>query len=92
MKKLLQWIRAFPNRDILPTKFEREHYARFEKALSESPLQVYVYEERGYKGSLILGRVEDLHMVTPENLVSFRKLNRHERRGIANVYIDVNKK
>lgn len=84
MKRLLQWIRSCVNRARKVDGDDERRYELFERALSVSPLKVYVYEEMGYRGSLILGIGEELHMVTPENLVSFRTLTRRERRHLVN--------
>lgn len=63
-----------------PTKFERLHYKKFEDALRDHDIEAYVYEEHGLKGQVICLRGEELHAVTEQNLVSFRKLNRKDSR------------
>lgn len=88
MKELLQWIRNVSSMytQEASTNFEREHFSKFEQAVAETDVEAYVYEERGLKGQIIVLKGEDLHQVTEKNLVSFRKLNRGERRQLDKKY------
>lgn len=65
---------------------DQRQYNKFEQALSEGDVEAYVYEEYGRKGQVVLLKGEDLHMVTPTNLISFRKLNRRDSRYIRSKY------
>lgn len=81
---VITWIRNFAFNEEKLTTFEQEHYAKFEKALQESDLHVFVYDNK-LRGEQIIRKGEDLHVVTPKNLVSFRKLVRTERRRIKKI-------
>jgi len=78
---VITWIRNFAFNEEKLTTFEAEHYAKFEKALAESDLVAFVYDNKS-RGEQIIRQGEELHVVTPKNLVSFRKLRRNERRRI----------
>ena len=84
MKELIQWIRNISTMYTADasTKFEHEHFLKFEQAIEECDVEAYVYEEGGLKGQIIVLKGEDLHQVTEKNLVSFRKLNRRDRRKL----------
>lgn len=79
---IIQWIRRLLglNTEQRLTAFELEHYQKFEKALSESDVSVYVYGKD--VGNVVVARGSELHPVTPENLISFYKLNRRTRRQL----------
>lgn len=81
-KKLLAVVRDFQHRSSNDVrKFDREHYAKFEKALEQGDVEAYVYEKGGrLKGQVICLKGEELHAVTVSNLISFRKLNRADSR------------
>lgn len=85
MKKLLQWLRGLYWAEDAPTYFEELHYAKFLRAVEESDVEAYVYDEH-VKGQIIVLKGEDLHAVTVNNLVSFRKMTRSERRYIDKKY------
>ena len=87
---MIQWIRKRLgiDREQMLSVFQKDHYAKFAAALEESDLQVYVYDEHT-KGEQIIKQGEDLHPVTPTNLVSFRKLRRNERRYLRHTYKEV---
>lgn len=78
---VITWIRNFAFNEEKLTQFEQEHYAKFEKALQESDVVAYVYDNK-LRGEQIIRQGEELHVVTPKNLVSFRKLVRKERRTL----------
>ena len=80
---VITWIRNYAFNEEKLTKFEEEHYTKFEKALQESDLSVFVYDNF-LRGEIIVRQYEELHPVTPKNLISFRKLRRNERRAIKN--------
>lgn len=80
---VITWIRNFAFNEEKLTAHEQEHYAKFEKALAESDLMVFVYDNK-LRGEQIIRQGEELHVVNPKNLVSFRKLRRNERRFIKN--------
>jgi hypothetical protein len=68
------------------TEFDVKHFSAFEKAVEETDVEAYVYEEHGIKGQVIVLHGAELHQVTERNLVSFRKLNRGERRMLDKKY------
>ena len=80
---VITWIRNFAFNEEKLSAFEKEHYEKFEKALAESDLSVFVYDNF-VRGEQIIRQGEELHAVTPKNLVGFRKLRRKERRYIKN--------
>lgn len=67
------------------TQFEHRHYNNFEKALAESDVRVFIYDNV-CKGEYLITKGTELHPVTIGNLVSFHKLNRAERRHLAKHY------
>lgn len=81
---VITWIRNFAFNEEKLTKFEEEHYNKFEAALQESDLVAFVYDNKT-RGQQIIRQYEELHAVTPKNLVSFRKLVRKERRAIKQI-------
>lgn len=85
MKNLLRWLRSLVYTEPELTEFDIRHYKNFERAVEESDVEAYLYDEH-IKGNVIVLKGEDLHQVTPNNLVSFRKLNRRERRILDNKY------
>ena len=80
---LITWLRNYAFNEQKLTQFEEEHYNKFEKALQESDLSVFVYDNF-LRGEVIIRQYEELHSVTPKNLIGFRKLRRSERRQIKN--------
>ena len=84
MKELLQWIKSVSTMYTRKTStdFEEKHFSKFQQAIEEGDVEAYVYEEGGLKGQVIVLKGEDLHQVTERNLVSFRKLNRRDRRKL----------
>ena len=80
---VITWLRKYAFNEEKLSKFEEDHYNKFEKALQESDLHVFVYDSF-IRGGQIIRQYEELHPVTPKNLVSFRKLNRAERREVKN--------
>lgn len=81
---ILAWLRSKYNPHRTITAFEKSHYEKFERAVSESDVEAYVYDEH-IRGQVIVLKDEDLHAVTETNLVSFRKLTRRERRYLSKV-------
>jgi hypothetical protein len=86
---IIQWIRKLlgitPEQQL--SSFEIEHFAKFEKALAESDVRVYVYD-RYTKGERLILCGDEFHCVTTKNLVSFHKLNRQSRRLLHKVLDD----
>lgn len=83
---LIGWVRRLLGID--PEQLDAAdlaRYAKFERAVSEGDVECYVYDEH-IRGQIIVLKGEDLHAVTPQNLVSFRKLNRAERRFLDKNY------
>lgn len=76
------WVRRYQTNQYKPTKFSKQHYKNFEEAVKVSDVHCYVYDEQ-VRGSRLILQGTELHCVTEENLVSFRKLNRAERRKVA---------
>lgn len=82
---IISWIRNMISVEARLTDHQAEHYVKFEQALQESDLQVYVYDDK-LRGEQLVRQGSELHVVTPRNLVSFRKLVRRERRFIKHNY------
>lgn len=82
MKQLLQFIRGFYISTPSITEEDKKAYVKFEAALEHNDIEAFIYEEHGRKGQVLLLAGQDLHAVTPQNLVMFRKLNRADSRRV----------
>lgn len=78
---IIQWLRQILrlNTEKYYSKFELEHYAKFEKALAESDVVVDIIEAQGFS-EVVVQKNSELHPVTIANLIQFYKLNRYARR------------
>lgn len=81
---VITWIRNFAFNEEKLTQFQEETYAKFEKAVEESDVIVYVYDNK-IRGEQLIRQNAVVHVVTAKNLVSFRKLVRHERRKVKKI-------